>query len=195
MSIKRRGSFSGVYFKSDLTITSSIPGIWYTTGINAISRILSSNLVTKLHHTALVGFHVRQVEGGVSVKLLEELDPITNQDRQNRITNFVGKSEAKAFGGDYTASNKPDGTEGGPQTLIHELREIARVELDGIPGSRQFAMSKDEGGFVAVRPPKPFGLETQRGLIRSRSHDVAVDRFEERLDEFWVHSVPVYEFV
>src|SRR5438477_8964103 len=50
----------------------------------------SSHLVTKLHHTALVGFDLRQMEGDVFVQLLEEWDPITNQDRQDRITNFVG---------------------------------------------------------------------------------------------------------
>ena len=51
---------------------------------------LSSHLVTKLHHAALVGFDLRQMEGDVSVELLEERYPITNQDRQDRITNFVG---------------------------------------------------------------------------------------------------------
>ena len=55
-----------------------------------LSRRLSSHLVTKLHHAALVGFDLRQMEGDVSVELLEEWDPITNQDRQDRITNFVG---------------------------------------------------------------------------------------------------------
>jgi hypothetical protein len=30
------------------------------------------------------------VEGDVSVELLEEPDPITNQDREDRITNLVG---------------------------------------------------------------------------------------------------------
>ena len=51
---------------------------------------MSSHLVTKLHHAALVGFDLRQMEGDVSVKLLEEWDPVTNQDRQDRIANFVG---------------------------------------------------------------------------------------------------------
>jgi len=51
---------------------------------------MSSYLVTKLHHAALVGFDLRQMQGDVSVELLEELDPITNQDRQDRIANFVG---------------------------------------------------------------------------------------------------------
>jgi hypothetical protein len=94
---------------------------------------LSPHLVTKRDHTALVGFDLRQVEGDVSAELLEEGDPITNQDRQDRITNFVGQPETKAFAGDGTAANKPDGTERGSQALIHETREIARIELDGIP--------------------------------------------------------------
>ena len=49
-----------------------------------------SHLVTKRHRAALVGLDLRQVEGDVSVELLEEPYPITNQDRQNRIANFVG---------------------------------------------------------------------------------------------------------
>jgi hypothetical protein len=86
---------------------------------------MSSNLVTKLHHAALVGFDLRQMESDVSVELLEEWDPITNQDRQDRITNFVGQPETKAFPGNDTAPNKPDATERGPQMPIHELRKIA----------------------------------------------------------------------
>src|SRR5207237_10225393 len=41
----------------------------------------------------------------------------------------------------------------------------------------------------------PFGSKTKHGLIGSRSHDVAFDRLEERLDESGVHGVPAYEFV
>src|SRR3954471_10168114 len=135
------------------------------------------------------------MEGDVAVELLEEGNSIPDQDRQDRITNFVGEPETKAFAGDDTASSKPDATERGPQALIHEVREIAGVEFDGIPGPRQLAMSEDEGGFVAVCPAEPLGLKMQRGLIGSRSHDVAVDRLEERLDESWVHRVPAGEFV
>jgi len=39
---------------------------------------------------ALIGFDLRQMEGDVSGELLEERYPIANQDRQDRITNFVG---------------------------------------------------------------------------------------------------------
>src|ERR1019366_7123523 len=85
----------------------------------------SSHLVTKRHHAVLVGFDLRQMEGDVSVELVEEWDSFTDQDRHDRIANFVGQSETKAFGGDHAASNKPDGSKLGPQALIHELREIA----------------------------------------------------------------------
>jgi hypothetical protein len=51
---------------------------------------MSSHLVTKIHHAALVGFDLRQMEGDVSVEPLEEWEPITNLDRQDRISNFVG---------------------------------------------------------------------------------------------------------
>jgi hypothetical protein len=48
------------------------------------------HLVTKFHHAALVGVDLRQVKGDVSVELLEEWDPITNQDWQDRMADFVG---------------------------------------------------------------------------------------------------------
>jgi hypothetical protein len=50
---------------------------------------MSSHLITQLDHAALVGFDLREMEGDISVELLEEWDPITNQDRQDRITNLV----------------------------------------------------------------------------------------------------------
>src|SRR5262249_55552365 len=153
------------------------------------------HLVTKIDHAALVGFDLRQMEGDVTVELLEEWDPITNQDREDRITHFVGESKTKAFAGHYTASNKPDGSECGPQAPVHGLREIARVDLDGIAGPRQLATGEDEGGLVAVRPPQPLGLKSQRSLICSRSHDVAVDGLEERFDGPRLQGVAVYEFV
>jgi len=51
---------------------------------------IPSHLITKPYRAALVGFDLRQMKGNVSVQLLEELYPIANQDRQDRITNFVG---------------------------------------------------------------------------------------------------------
>jgi hypothetical protein len=86
---------------------------------------ISPHLVTKLHRAALVSLDLRQMEGDVSVQLLEEPYPITNQDRQNRITNFVGQPETKAFAGNYAASDEPDGTERWSQVPIDELRKIA----------------------------------------------------------------------
>jgi len=77
------------------------------------------------HHPTLVGFDLGQMEGDVSAELFEKRYPIAYQDRQDRITNFVGKSETKAFAGNWTASHKPDGTEHGPKAPIDELRKIA----------------------------------------------------------------------
>src|SRR5260370_6729746 len=51
---------------------------------------MSPHFVTKLHHAAFIGLDLRQIESDFSVELLEELYPIANQDRQDRITNFVG---------------------------------------------------------------------------------------------------------
>jgi hypothetical protein len=65
------------------------------------------------------------MEIDVSVEFFEEPYPVANQDRQDRITNFVGQPETKAFAGNCTASNKPDGTKRAPQAPIHELRKIA----------------------------------------------------------------------
>src|SRR5262245_25963227 len=86
---------------------------------------MSSDLITQFNHAALVGLHPREMEGDVSVEVLEEWDPITNQDRHDRIINFVGEPETKTFAGNDTASNKPDATEPWPQAPIHQLRKIA----------------------------------------------------------------------
>ena len=51
---------------------------------------MSSYLVTQPYHAALIGFDLRQMERDVSVELLEEWDPIANQDRQDRVAHFVG---------------------------------------------------------------------------------------------------------
>src|SRR5262245_51982157 len=57
----------------------------------------SSHVVTKRHHAALIAFDLRKMKGDISVELLEEAGPITDQDWQDRITNFVGQPEAKTF--------------------------------------------------------------------------------------------------
>src|SRR5262245_14111856 len=98
---------------------------------------MSFHLVTKFHHAALVGFDLCEMQGNISVELLEEWDSITNQDRQDRIANFVGQPETKAFAGNCSTSDEPDAPKHGPQAPIHKLRKIPRVELDGIPDSRQ----------------------------------------------------------
>src|SRR5262249_25123620 len=85
----------------------------------------SSHFVTKLHHAALVGLDLREMEGDIAVELVEEWYPVANQDRQDRIANFVRQPEAKAFAANYTAPHKPDATECGQQAPLHELRKIA----------------------------------------------------------------------
>jgi len=65
------------------------------------------------------------MKGDVSVELPEERNPVTDQNRQDRITNFVGQPETKAFARDDTTSDKPDAAERRPEAPIHELREIA----------------------------------------------------------------------
>src|SRR5262249_44877761 len=57
------------------------------------------------------------------------------------------------------------------------------------------ATGEDESGFVAVSPAESFGVKTQRGLISSRPHDVAVDRLQKTLNKFWVQGFSVCEFV
>ena len=154
-----------------------------------------SHLITKRDHAVLIAFDFRQMKGGISVEILEERDPLTDQDRQDGITNLVGQPATKAFASNYPTSYQPDAAKRRPQTSIHELRQIAGVELDGIPGPRQLSTREDENGFVAIRPPQSFGFKTQRGLIGSLTHDVTVDRLKDGLDEFWVPRVSAGEFV
>src|SRR5262245_4419842 len=134
------------------------------------------------------------MEGDVSVELIEEGNSVTNQDRHDRVTNFVGQPETKAFAGNDTAANEPDAPEPRAQAAVHERRKIPRVELDVIPRSRQITTGEDKSGFVAVRPSHPLGFKIQRGLIGFRSHDIAVDRVEESLDDFIVQSLTSGEF-
>ena len=65
------------------------------------------------------------MKGDISVESVEERDPVTEQDRQDGITNFVGQTETKAFAANGTTSNKPDAAKRGPQTPIHKLLKIA----------------------------------------------------------------------
>jgi len=84
-----------------------------------------SHFVAKLNHSVLVRFHLRKMQSDVLVELLKEWNPVADQDRQDRITNFVCESQSKALGGDDTASNKPYRTERWPQPVCHELHEVA----------------------------------------------------------------------
>lgn len=81
----------------------------------------------QLNHAALVGFDLNEMEGDVAVELLEKWNPITNQDWQERITNVVRKPEAKAFGADYAASNKPDVVERGKPDAYDLCKRFRRV--------------------------------------------------------------------
>ena len=96
------------------------------------------------------------MEQDVSLELLEKRDAITNDDGHNRIPDFIRQLETKAFSGEHAASNEPDGAEGISQAPIHELREIARTELDGISSARQLATGENENRFVAYAHPNPL---------------------------------------
>src|SRR5215831_6342436 len=135
------------------------------------------------------------MQSDVPVEALKERNALTNHDRHDRIAHLVGESEAQAGGGYVTTTDKPDAAEVRLQSLVHQAPEIARVELDCAPGLSQRAMGEDEGRLVAVRPAQPLRLEIERRLISSRTHDVAVDRLEERLDEFRGHGVPALKGV
>ena len=58
-----------------------------------------------------VGVDLREMERDVSVDLLEERNAITNQDREDRVPNFVGQVETKALGGHIPATDKPNAAE------------------------------------------------------------------------------------
>src|SRR5215831_17907423 len=157
-------------------------------------RRLSSDHVPKLYHAAPIGCGLGQMERDVSVEPLEERDAIANQDGQDRISNLVSEPETKAFAGEYSPTDDPNAAEPLSQS-IHQLREVPRVELDGVSTARQLAMRQNEGGFVAVRPSETSRLETQRGLVGSGADDVAIDRLEERLGGSWGQRLTIGEFV
>src|SRR5215213_10869140 len=100
------------------------------------ARSARSHLVAKLHRPALVGFHFCQMESDVPVEFLEELYPIADQDRENRVTNFVGQPATKAFARHHAASHKPDAPERRTQPSVHELGKIARVKFRRVAISR-----------------------------------------------------------
>src|SRR5215831_10613085 len=112
------------------------------------------------------------MERDVSIELLEERDPLTDHDRQDRIIDLVGQPEAKTFARDRAPADEPDGAKRRPQALVYELRQIAGIELDGIPRPRQIPGGEHKGGLVAIRPAVSLSFEAQRGLVGARAHDV-----------------------
>jgi hypothetical protein len=54
------------------------------------SATLASYLIQQFNHAGLIGFDFHEMESDVFVELLEKWDPVTNQDRQDGITYFVG---------------------------------------------------------------------------------------------------------
>src|SRR5262249_32442799 len=107
---------------------------------------------------------------------------LTDQDGHDRIAHFVGESAPQAFTGYFTAADKPDAAKVRFQSLVHQAREIASVELYGVPRLLQCATGENKSRLVAVGPTETLGLEIQRCLIGPGTHHVAVDRLEERLD-------------
>ena len=101
----------------------------------------------------------------------------------------------EAFGANLPAPDNPDASEPGPKAPIHELREIAGVEFHAIARSRKLPTRVNESGFAAIRPAQSSGFKLKRGLVSARSHHVAVDRLEERLDECRVQVLPGREIV
>ena len=63
-------------------------------------------LVAKRYHPARVRFHLHEVQRDILVEPVEEWDPFTDQDGHDRIANFVGQSEPKAFTRDGTPSGR-----------------------------------------------------------------------------------------
>src|SRR4029078_3525061 len=114
----------------------------------------------------------------VPVELLEEPNPVTNQDRQNRITNLVRQPATKAFARNDTASDEPDAVKARSEAIVDEIREIAGVELHRVANPRQLAAREGGGRFGAIRPSVALRLEIQRRLVRARAHHIAVDCLE-----------------
>src|SRR4051812_42847077 len=86
--------------------------------------LVLSHFVAKVDDSVLVGFDFQQMERNILFDFIEEWNSVANQDWNDRVTKLVGQSEAKAFGGNVAASNKPDGLERRPQAIGDECREI-----------------------------------------------------------------------
>ena len=60
----------------------------------------SAHFVTQIHHAAFIGFDLRQMQTDVPVEILEERYALTDQYRQDRITDFVGQATTQAIARD-----------------------------------------------------------------------------------------------
>src|SRR6478735_4590206 len=92
---------------------------------NAATGLLLSHLVTKRDHPALVGFRFDKMKGDVLVEPLKKRNALANQDRQDRIADFVRQSEPKAFTTHGAAADEPYAAKGWSQPVIHQPRKIA----------------------------------------------------------------------
>src|SRR4051812_32970368 len=97
---------------------------------------LSPDFVTKRHDAIRVCLHLEQMQGDVSGEPLKERNALTDDDRDDGITHFVGQSEAQALRGHRASANEPDVPVEWFQLVVHQDREVACVELDGGPRLR-----------------------------------------------------------
>ena len=70
---------------------------------------MATHLITRRHHAGPVCFDLAEMEANITVESIEERNALANQDRHDRVPNFVGEAEAKVFAGNRATSNKPDG--------------------------------------------------------------------------------------
>jgi hypothetical protein len=75
--VKRRRSARSAPTIARLSVCNGLLG-----GVPSLAA-MPWHLVTKFNHAVLVGFDLRQMEGHVFAELLEELDPVADQDRQD----------------------------------------------------------------------------------------------------------------
>src|SRR5689334_7046562 len=107
------------------------------------------------------------MEKDVSIQVFEKSNSISNQDWQDRIADFVGQTKTKTFAGNNAAPNNPDAAKVRPKAVIYQSREIARIKLDAVSGSRQITAGEHENGFVPVGPTESVALKTKGSLVGS----------------------------
>ena len=126
---------------------------------------LLPHLVAKRYHPARVRFHLHEVQGDILVEPVEEWDPFTDQDRHDRIANFVSQSEPKAFTRDGAPSDEPDATERRFQPLMHQVREIASSRTRPYPWS---SATRDGSGRTSACRHRTNRIPWPRSPMRSR---------------------------